>query len=80
MGPKGLKDLMKASTFADDYFQNVQLIEFPDNLEEPMVEDIVNVEEGEEGSMIVDEESKEAVAKEKPKPSNFVQLTFDAEL
>lgn len=37
-----------------------------------MVEDIVNVEEGEEGSMIVDEESKEAVAKEKPKPSNFV--------
>ena len=36
MGPKGLKDLMKSSTFAADYFTNVQIIEFPDNLDQPL--------------------------------------------
>ena len=42
---------MHASTFADDYFTNVQVIEFPDNLEAP---------DEMEGDMIVDEESKDA--------------------
>ena len=32
-GPKGLKDLMKASTFDADYFTNVEVVEFPDNLD-----------------------------------------------
>ena len=50
-GPKGLKALLHASTFADDYFTNVQVIEFPDNLEAPSES---------EGEMIVDEESKDA--------------------
>ena len=33
LGPKGLKDLIQNSSFASDYFTNVQLVEFPDNLE-----------------------------------------------
>ena len=53
-GPKGLKAMVKASTFQDDYFENVQLIEFPDNLEAP-----IEIEEVKEDDMIVDEESKE---------------------
>ena len=54
---------MHASTFADDYFTNVQVIEFPDNLEAPS--EAANVE----GEMIVDEESKDS-----PK---FVTWQFD---
>ena len=52
LGPKGLKDLIQNSSFASDYFTNVQLVEFPDNLEQP-----INEGEG-EGQMVVDEESK----------------------
>ena len=37
MGPRGLKNLMAASTFDADYFLNVSVIEFPDNLDEPMM-------------------------------------------
>ena len=55
-GPKGLKAMVKASTFHDDYFENVQLIEFPDNLEAP----IPSLTEEVQDDMIVDEESKES--------------------
>lgn len=48
-GPKGLKALMAASTFDADYFSNVEVVEFPDNLEAPLV-----IESSDE--MIVDEE------------------------
>jgi len=32
-GPRGLKELMRSSTFDTDYFSNVQVIEFPDDLD-----------------------------------------------
>ena len=34
MGPRGLKQMIDASSFGADYFQNVDIIEFPDNLEQ----------------------------------------------
>lgn len=37
-GPRGLKGLMGASTFEDDFFANVHVVEFPDNLEQPSSE------------------------------------------
>ena len=40
---------MAASTFDADYFSNVEVVEFPDNLEAPLV-----IESSDE--MIVDEE------------------------
>ena len=60
---------MAASTFYDDYFTNVQLIEFPDILDQPLVRaasdasnDTMNVDEmsrcaASEGTMDVDEGS-----------------------
>lgn len=69
-GPKGLKDLMHSSTFDDDYFTNVQVIEFPDNLEQPCTEN-------NEGEMIVDEESK---AGSEVAPKQLVSFVFVEEM
>ena len=55
-GPKGLKDLMKASTFDADYFTNVEVVEFPDNLDQPIQK------QASADSMAVDEESKQALS------------------
>jgi len=48
---------MKSSTFDENYFTNVQIVEFPDNLEAPFTDESVA-----QGEMIVDEETKEGVS------------------
>ena len=61
--------MMHASTFDDNYFTNVQVIEFPDNLNQPQS---LDEEEG-FGEMIVDETSYDPAAKTK---TNIVSLKF----
>ena len=46
LGPIGLKSLMRASTFDADYFTNVTIVEFPDNLNESLM----SIDESADGS------------------------------
>ena len=44
LGPRGLKELFRKFKPLTDFFTNVQLIEFPENLEQPVIEEEINTE------------------------------------